>query len=288
MVLPFVWRQAERPRPPEPEPEAVAIEPAPPLGFNVAAFGATLGPELSRSAGVRVAVRPIETDGGQRDPQAMLVLARLPLKDGSLLFTLDRAGGSALLDRMFGSRPRDACPPLDRLPPASGSWLAFARLLSSCCQQAAAGSCTATAPLVIPSRPMPPEPEQINGHLPPVAFALDVDGVPGTLLVHLILPAAERGAIRSGADAGGPTPADLDDWRERATALTLALDLPVTMRLADKRLPMAQVAALKPGDVIPIDPPRLVSLMVAGRRFAQLPVDGLGGLRNAPRDKDKR
>lgn len=288
MATPFIWPQVERPLPP-PEPEAIPAPP-PPLGFGAAAFGASFGPELSRIAGVRVTARLVETPSF--DTIAMdstrLVIGRLPMTGGSLLFTMDRAAGSALLDRMFGGRPAAQYSPLDSLPPASGSWLAFARLVASVCQHAAqAGNCRGIGQILVPPRPMPPDDTTSQNGWPasgqgggqgsfadpdagPDSFSyrLDVDGVGGLLVVQPLLAAAHASPNR-GQEVSAE---DQAQWRQRARALTLGLDLPVTMRLAESRMSVARVAAFRPGDVIPIDPPRLVSLMVGGRCLGRLPL----------------
>jgi len=268
VVTPFVWPQVKRP--PAPETGELPPDPPPPLGFGAAAFGASLGPELSRVAGIRITVRLWE-DPMPEALSPMFVIGRLPVADGTLIFTIDGHGGSALLDRIFGARPGDTICRLEDLPPASGSWMAFARLLAGACQQAAAtGHCPATGIFATPARPMMPDGDDNPTDTPSFVFALDIDGVAGQIQVQPLVSTPGRLTDRD----ANLTPPQLADWRDRARGLALMLDLPVAMRLADARMPMAKVAALRPGDVIPIDPPRSVDLMVGGRRFATLPVDG--------------
>lgn len=261
-ALPISWPVAER----QPA-ESIDCDPPPPLGFLAGAFGATLGPELSRIAGVRVSVR------GSEGPQAdlpMLLIGRLPVRAGALQFAIDMRCAAVLMERLYGGRQETLPTPVGELPPASGSWLAFARLIAGACQQAATGAgCAAAGTLAVPARPMEPDPEEPDPDIAPCSYAVDVDGVRGRVLAWPI-PAARK--PRAGAPA--VSAADLRLWRERVQALALSLDLPVTVRLSDTRVAMARIAALRPGDVIPIAAPRHISLMVAGRRFAQLPLPG--------------
>lgn len=281
MTTSFVWPQVVRP--PAPEAGEIPADPPPPLGFGAAAFGASLGPELSRVAGARVTVRLHEGQAAGMSA-TMLVACRLPVAGGALLVTIDGHGGAVLLDRMFGARPGDVARPLENLPPASGSWMAFARLLAGACQQAASvGNCPATAVFAIPARPMPPEPDDATVDVPPFVYALDIDGVPGRIQVQPLVSTPGRLSDR---DRKLTSP-QLADWRDRARGLAMALDLPAAMRIAETRMPMARVAALRPGDIIPIDPPRHVELMVGGHRFATLPVEGLAHAPD-PRTPDRK
>jgi flagellar motor switch/type III secretory pathway protein FliN len=285
MVTPYAWPQVAEPASPRDEAAPVVEKPAPPLGFNIAAFGASLGPELSRAFGARIASRLVNEE--PQPDSRMLVASRMAVRGGALLFELDCSGASALADRMLGGRAAGAHPPVEALPPASGSWLAFARLLAQVCgQSAASAGCPSTAPLGIPSRPAPWDLDQEDAFEAAAAvLQLDIEGVAGRLVVHLLLPGDERPRT---AGTGRATARDIDAWRQRAHALALALDLPVSLRLAETRIPMARIAALRPGDIIPIEPPRMVSVMVGGRCFAQMPVDGINPSPTAPENKDQR
>lgn len=297
MATPFVWPRLEQPAVPEVEPEALPMVPPPPLGFGAAAFGATFGPELSRMAGVKVAARLVEApddEAAAADLASLLVIGRLPLQGDNLLFSIDRAGGAILLERMFGGRSGPVSKPVEALPPASGSWMSFARQVATACQQAArAANCAGTGTILVPVRPTAPGPDDLalgaDPEITPFVYRLDVDGVAGLLLVHPLLSDASRAARRGVLKDPETLAREQEEWRRRALSLTLGLDLPVTMRLADVRMPMSRVARLAPGDVIAIEPPRLVSLMASGRCFAQLPLADLGGAGKANQNgKDKR
>ncbi|MFN3370629.1 MAG: FliM/FliN family flagellar motor switch protein, partial [Sphingomonadaceae bacterium] len=73
----------------------------------------------------------------------------------------------------------------------------------------------------------------------------------------------------------GPARAGDGGFAARARARVLDVALPVTLRLAGWRLPLGRVAMLKAGDVLPIEPPRHLDLMVGGERLARLPADRL-------------
>ena len=85
---------------------------------------------------------------------------------------------------------------------------------------------------------------------------------------------AGRGALAalSGEAMADPDRRQADAaWRRRARDMAMEIDLPVAIRIAETRLPLARVATLKPGDVLPRSAPRSFGVMVSGRRFAELP-----------------
>jgi hypothetical protein len=259
-------------------PQLQADAPAPTLleGLDAAGFAAGLGPELSRLFGVRIGARLAL---GEDRTTVFLAAGQIRLAGSGgvvpLDVLLDVAGAAVLVERLFGSVPGPGADLPDRLsalPPGSGSWMSPCRFVATAIGRAmaAVGHPVAGAPL-LPAR-------AVQAAVPPgteasmqLALLLDIDGWAAVLrLVDPSLPPAPV--------PPEPAPApDLDLWRRRARANALALDLPVTLRLADARTPLAEVAALKAGDVIPLVPPRMLTVLVAGKRFQEIPADALGG-----------
>ncbi|MGL6044529.1 MAG: FliM/FliN family flagellar motor C-terminal domain-containing protein, partial [Sandaracinobacteroides sp.] len=64
---------------------------------------------------------------------------------------------------------------------------------------------------------------------------------------------------------------DMALWRQQARARAFELELPVSLRIADTRMPVTRVAELVEGDIIPLDRPDKLDVMAAGRRIARLP-----------------
>ena len=64
-------------------------------------------------------------------------------------------------------------------------------------------------------------------------------------------------------------------WRQHARARALELDVPVALRLAERRIGLAELARLRPGDILPIERPDQVDLLAGGRRIARLPAASL-------------
>ena len=62
-------------------------------------------------------------------------------------------------------------------------------------------------------------------------------------------------------------------WWTRARALEL--DVPVALRLAERCIGLAELARLRPGDILPIERPDQVDLLAGDRRIARLPAASL-------------
>lgn len=239
-------------------------------------LAAGIGPELSRLVGTRISGRlagggaPL-AGGSAAGP--FVAVGQLRVSGGAgpqlLDLMLGAAGAEALIEHLFGSRPAAGAtgagfaPALASLPPGSGSWATLCRFLTSAASRAMAaiGHAVAGAPL-LPQRAIAAE---VAPGATLIDLELDIDGaVTRLLLVDPSTPALPPPPVQA-------TAPDLPAWRERARARAFALDLPVTLRLADQRMPVAEVAALRAGDIIPLTPPQMLSVLVGGKRFADVP-----------------
>jgi hypothetical protein len=269
MARPIVWPQVPLPADPAAAPEASApVDPA--AALDAPAIAAAFGPELARLMGLRISARP---DRETPLPESALALARIRLAAKSPV-AVDIAcadtAAALLLERLFGARAADAAAAgaadLALLPPGSASWTALCRTVAT-----AATRALATAGLPAGGAPVLPA-RALRAPLPPgFAILLDVDGAPCRLLLSPELPPLPVPAPR-------PAP-DLALWRRQARARAFELDLPVSLRIAETRMPVAQVASLMEGDILPLDRPESLDLMAGGRRIARLPASSF-----APRD----
>jgi hypothetical protein len=270
----MIWPSAALPADAASEPPLPRLE-----ALDAAAFAAGLGPDLSRLFGTRITARP---ERSARPAAQLLAAATLRAAgDGvpSLDLRLDAAGAATLLERLFGSAgtvPADrAEAQLAALPPGSASWLTACRFLA-----AAAARALSAAGLAVggPAQVQPRAAAAAIAGSSSLCFALDIGGAAASLcLVDLQQPAAE-------VPPAEPPP-DPDFWRRRARARALAVDLPVTLRLADTRMALTEVAALKAGDVIPLEQPRAMTVLVAGRKLAEIPAEAVASDRRASRSR---
>jgi hypothetical protein len=252
----------------EPAAKASLAEPseAGPLALlSPAALAAALAPELGRLFALEVlpADRPAA-------PARPVLVARLPVTGGDgeparlIALAVDAATAGSAIARLYGApgSVADGEPDLPAGLAGSASWLAFARLLAMALARSLAGLGVAPAGAPdVKSRPLPAEP--LPGAM---VLALEL----GSTRLGLML-AAEAPAPRTAS----PAPAADGGFAARARARVLDVALPVTLRLAGWRLPLGRVATLKAGDVLPIEPPRHLDLMVGGERLARLPADRL-------------
>lgn len=260
-----------------PAPEAPA--PLPPTlleALDSAGLSAALGPELTRLFGTRITARPITTLPPPGKPLVkMLAVGRVRLSTASGPAPIDIAieanAAAILIERLFGSRPAEACSEaagrLANLPPGSGSWISLCRFLTTATAKAmAAAGHAAAGPPALPPRAADPAMPHGATNLP---LNLDIDGAHGNLVFSdpstpIPVPTPEP-----------PPPPDAQLWRRRTHARTLQLELPVALRLADTRLLLSDVAALRPGDVIPLARPRALGVLIGGQRLADIPAHRL-------------
>lgn len=259
MPRPILWPSAPAEALESPLSPAAAI--TDPTGL-----AAAFGPELTRLFGARCAARLVAEPAQSAAASCthMAAQLRLPsplpgLPPATLSLLLAPADIARLLDMLFGGSAATAGSALPALPPASASWMALARFLADAAARAlAATGQRCQGPALIPARPAPlPVPT-----VPQRLFRLDIDGAETNIGLHLENP--EQAAPL-------PPPPDPELWRRRASARVLDLVLPVALRLSETQIPISQVAALAPGDILPLDRPTSIELLAGGRRLKTLP-----------------
>ncbi|MGQ5700677.1 FliM/FliN family flagellar motor C-terminal domain-containing protein [Sandaracinobacteroides sp. A072] len=260
---------------------------APPIaagGPDLPGFAATLGPELGRLFGCRITARrlsgPEDSGTGPALPRGCMSLASLDPLDGAprLHLATDGPGASLFLEQLFGARkpglvaagkdadaepagtPSALPPILAALPPGSASWMSLCGLAAEAAGRALAAHGQPAGAVRIAARAAAPD-----ARLSIVAcLALDLDGQAARLWLLRDPPPVT------------PAPAhDVAAWRSRAVARALEIDLPVALRLAETRVPVSELAALRPGDILPLARPKQLGVMVAGRCIAGIPADEL-------------
>lgn len=248
----------------------------PPLVADGAALAAALGPELTRLAGIRVSAEPADM---ALPAEPLIGCGRIALPAGQAAAGL-RVGCTAdhaatLLERLFGGRAADASAArgtsLAALPPGSASWIAFCRTLCTALVRALerGGLRTIASPALPPRAAALPFEDAAGARM----FRLDADGN-GALLFLLPEPAAVAEARAAVPDAAA--------FRQRARERALDMDLPVSLRIAERRMSLGDLSALAAGDIVAIDPPARIDLLAGGRRIAHLPAAGFRPL--APED----
>lgn len=256
--------------PPPPPPPAL-----PPGLVDAPAFIGTVGPDLTRLIGARVSLRAM----GWPDPLPELVeVGRLALADRALRILLDQDALEAMVEAMFGGSP-SASPhraSILRLPPASGTWMAAGRLIG---RAIGAGLAASGSP---PLREAEPAgrilADLADPSVPHLWFDLLVAGRPGMMALAAVpgaAPAASSGPAEPEAGLAVPPPAGMTqprhagrpvpaDWRARAVRLARSVDVEVGVRIAELRLPLADVVGLRTGSILPIEPPTSLGLTVEG------------------------
>lgn len=270
----IIWPSAPAEVPEAPPPPASAIA-------DQTGFAAAFGPELTRLFGARCAARLLAEPAGPVAAGCSHVTARLRLPTGAAptppthaTLLMAPSDIARLLDVLFGGAAATAGGDLPPLPPASASWMALARFLADAATRAllATGQ-RCLGPAEIPLRPAP-----LAESLPPqLLLKLDVDGVEAMLGLRIDGEEAETTA----------QPPDPEQWRQRASARVLDLVLPVALRLQESRIPVSQIAALSPGDILPLERPATVELIAGGRHLRTLPASHLaaqphGGIADNP------
>lgn len=256
MARSIVWPQIAPPAEAEPKPPA--------HGLDLAGLAAAFGPELARRIGIRVTAVP---DAGLRQELAAVQLGRIPVApgkgtDGVLALQVAAPPDCAamLLERLFGARASDAASArgadLFTLPPGSASWVALCRTVSAALVAAlAAGGRTAAGSPAYPPRAIPVQPGPLLG------LSVDADGIACRIL---LLP-------ETAVPAPAPIAHDRLQFREAARARAFELELPVALRIAERRISLQQASALSVGDILPIDPVQTLDVLAGGRRIARLP-----------------
>lgn len=249
MARAFSWPAADRegagfPSPGLPDPES---------------FAASIGPELSRLFGLRTAARaPATTDS---PPAAILVAALLPApgskRTEALELLMPEADLALLMDLLFGGREGDAPERLPPLPPSSASWMALSGFLAIAASRSlAAIGLPCGEPAHIPPRPKPAE-----GQAARLWLVADFEGMAVRLGLRLQAPQPVL-----------PDPPGRDPllWRRRTRERALGVTIPVSLRIAERRMPMGEVARLGAGAILPLDRPEHVEVLVGGQPFARI------------------
>ncbi|WP_448580051.1 FliM/FliN family flagellar motor C-terminal domain-containing protein [Thermaurantiacus sp.] len=285
-LTPLAWPRVELSARPA-DPAAARGSSAPPpfvAWIDAPAFAALAGPEATRLVGFRFSLRPASTPPAAAGPESLLAVATAETVAGRIALGMDRHAIGTALERMFGASDLPASTPaaaLASLAPGSGSWMAFASLLTDVLARALGGcNLPLTAP-PLPARRLSPLPATSAEDCQ--WFALDAAGMAGWLALTRT-PAAGRAAgdghpsaTAGEGDAGhGTIPADPPTiapsqkpepgqaWQARAMALARGIELPVGVRIAELRLPLEEAMRLAVGSVLPIDRPRLLMLSVDG------------------------
>ncbi len=267
---PMVWpREEETTLPPEPPPP-----PAIAGWIDAASFVGRFGPEFSRALGARLSLRRA---AGTTTDAPLIALGEAESAGRRFAIALDRATIATLLERMFGAETPSPHDHLAALSPASASWKALAHLVGDALTTALAEAGAPAARFTPAHRIEPAPPAPTGGRL---TFALDLAGAPGLLALAgtEAIPAASADASPPPAGAASPLPpaghqprsATGPAWRARAAALARTLDVTVGARIAEFPLPLATLAALKVGDILPIERPRLLMLTVDGLPYRPL------------------
>lgn len=261
MARSIVWPAAPEPQAPAPS----APQPLP--GLDAASIAATFGPEISRLAGIRISARamPVAPPASGQ----MLHICRLRLKAAEIIRAIDidlpATTAAQLMERLFGGSASQSATAsvesLTLLPPGSGSWATLCGHLAQALTRAfeASGLPAGGGPIL--------PPRAVIGAASPTAdfaLALDIDGTAAALHFTVEpLPVAQS----------PETPPDPALWRRRAQARTFDVELPVTLRLTESRVALASVAPLRAGDILPLERPRTLDLLVDGRRIGRLPAE---------------
>lgn len=269
MARSIVWPQVA--------PPVAAPQPDRPDSLDLTGLAATFGPELARRMGLRVTAAPGGDDGAATETD--ILLGAVPLAANPAGIRIIHIGcqsrtGALLLERLFGARGHDAAAAADsellRLPPGSASWSALCRTVTSALSgaMAAVGQPIGGSP-ELPTRAVP---LPAGGRL---YLQLDIEGA---VCRVALVPEAARS---DGAEKAGPDPVA---FRQAARARALELELPVALRVAEQRIPLAQALRLSVGDVVPIDPLPMPDVLAGGRRIARLPASAFSraGGRSAP------
>jgi hypothetical protein len=252
---PLHWpKVARRPAQADLAPQTSACPP----WLEPGALGALLALPLAVLAGRRLAVRPAE---GARMADAVLI-ARLEGQGASLLLAADAPLADGLITLLFGGTGSGG--DLPPLAPASASWATLCTLIAGAVASAIVALEGPPLRVATGNRPatIPPAPAAW------IAWTIDALAGPAHSL-HL----GHIEAQSEPAPAPGETPAR---WARRVAARAQQVELPVRLRLAEWRLSVARIAALRPGDVLPIQRPRDLAVIVDGTPIATIPAGSIG------------
>jgi flagellar motor switch/type III secretory pathway protein FliN len=251
---------------------------ASPAIFDAARFAAGFAPDAATRLGfrlsLRAAINPPET--GAR----LVRITGCDIEDGKAWLELEAGLADALLSRLFGAPPvRKAATPGPGTPAASAaslpsaassSWQSLAQLLGHGLRAGLAAAGIAPGPM----RPVDQPEVQSAPSARSVWLTADAGGGPGWLAISAELapgrttPGATPRGENAAPAARGQAPTA---WQQRAAALARAIEVPAGVRIAECRLPLAEVAALEVGALVPIEKPARLLLSVDGQAWKTLP-----------------
>jgi len=233
---------------------------------------------LVRCSAVREASMATLRDGAAHPLAANSLFAVGPIQ-APLLVTIDAAAVFRIVDRAFGGKGIAPRPLPDVFPMAAE--LMIARLETMVAAQITGALDAVTEGIAAMSGTRAIEPQRRDGQLTQLApFAQDAvlailvlevkeeDGAPWSLT--LALPVTSLPALFGLASAAPPTVRPPVRPQDRAHTAPFG-DLPLTLRaqIVDMVLPFATVAALVPGQILPVTVARIVPLQVNDRAIAQ-------------------
>lgn len=248
--------------------EEMAQEPPRPLdNLDKEMMAARLGPELSRLLGTRVSVRTTKSEDNTLDTPLVTLTSIVADLGSTVNIALGDEIVGVIIERMFGARmvpePAAAAKAARSLAPGTATWMTASRLLATLLITA-----MGEGGIIVRRRPVFPlrvasAPSPVGAQT--VTFKIEFDQLTSWLRVAA-WPAPEEEEEKD-------TEAELQRWRKRAEQGTQLVPLEVALRLPERRMPLAKALALRPGDILPLERPRILTLIVDGQPMASLPAD---------------
>ncbi|MGD9472104.1 MAG: FliM/FliN family flagellar motor switch protein [Novosphingobium sp.] len=199
-------------------------------------------------------------------PCAANLAVRLAKVAAPVLLSIDLATALTLTDRMFGGDGAVPAQLPEMVPPSA--LLAMERIaLAAVPALAAVIGCEEGAPHVSSHASLARlEPFSRGDYYLCWTISVEQDGLPAwtmQLAMHeaALLDRLQQGSGRRQVGAGGTA--------DPASGPFGAIPLTLLAQLAELKLPLARLAALTPGTVIPIAPARSVTLAIGGQAIAQ-------------------
>ncbi len=273
--------------PPAGEPGAGAHRP---FGLDPRDLCGEAGPELTRGLGFRTSLDPAAPPAPGTPEPRWLPLGHLAHADDRVCVELSAEVAGPLIAQLFGGRAGAGTADLAEPGRRSASWMALSTLMCGCLAEAFS-RCLGGQRVdpIAGDAPRASGPKAGTGAS--LTARLSTPAAAGWLrLVPAVLSGTAAGAAAAAPEAPSPgsiagaAPVDAG-WAARARAQTLLLEMQLALEVARVRIPLHRLTRLRPGDVIPIEPPRTLRLMSGGRSIAQLPVADLGPGRKPPREE---
>lgn len=148
------------------------------------------------------------------------------------------------------------------LPPGTAGWQTVARLFATLLVTALRES-----GIEVLKRPVIPArgadaPAPLRATI--VSFQVEIENTTGWL----------RLAAQPAESAPKETPEEtLRRWRTRAAAGAKRVPVEISLRLPERRMALVKALALRPGDILPLERPHTLTLIVNGQPYAHFPAD---------------